>query len=181
MSVPPELVGAFRRTGLLLRGIRVIDYVDRLWLQTPEWFADISLLIPGVVDPPRPELPGFFTRATSFAGRAKWEAPFITWDHEVAPRQSFGTDVNPLVWDNGVVLECGTRVVDGEEIPFVEEWLRMTGDDVTWSAEVGDNKVRVEIDKWAIEVNDNRPKGSFESVRYDRTEEGWVPFGSVVI
>jgi hypothetical protein len=150
-------------------------------LQTPEWFADISLLIPGVVDPERPELPGFFTRSGSFAGRAKWDPPRITWDHEVAPRRSIGLDSNPLVWDNGVVLECGTRTVNGEEVPFVEEWLRMTDDDVAWSAEGSDSRVRVEVGKWAIEVRDERPTGQFESVRYDLTDDGWVPFGSFVM
>ncbi|MDT5315369.1 MAG: hypothetical protein QOE74_4389, partial [Mycobacterium sp.] len=49
MTLPVELVGAWRRVGLLIDGVRRVDYCDVLWLQSADWFADIRTLIqPGV-------------------------------------------------------------------------------------------------------------------------------------
>jgi hypothetical protein len=50
MSVPIQLVGAWRRNGILVGGRRVVDCSDLIWLQRPEWFAGIRL-------PVAPDLP----------------------------------------------------------------------------------------------------------------------------
>src|ERR1700722_5083193 len=130
MSLPIELVGAWRRSGLILDGVRKVDYCDVIWLQTPTWFVDIRLLIDPTVTPPTEGLPGFFYKEFCFAGVTSWDPPQITWDHKIDSSLQPSVDSNPLIWEDGVVFECGTATVDGEPVPFIEEWLRMTDDEV---------------------------------------------------
>src|ERR1700737_130259 len=68
MAVPIELVGAWRRSGLLLDGGRKVDYDERVWLQTPECFVDIRLLIDPKADIPTEGVPDFFYSEFAFAG-----------------------------------------------------------------------------------------------------------------
>jgi hypothetical protein len=179
MTVPTAIVGAWRRSGLIWNGARQVDYCDAVWLQTPEWFADIRTLIDRGVVPEKRAVPSFFDKEFSFAGVATWDEPQITWEHLIDSNQHSGLDSNPLTWENGVVFETGHATVDGEEGTFIEEWLRMTDDSVKWSAEPGERRARVEVGAWAIEVVDDRPSGGFTATRYDLTPNGWAPFGSV--
>jgi hypothetical protein len=181
MGVPIELVGAWRRSGLIWKGKRVIDYVDAIWLQTPEWFVDIRIIMDPDAVPEDADVPAFFYRNRCFAGHTTWEAPQITWNHEIdsnpAPRTR--PDTNRLVWGDSVVLECGSSEVDGVTYPFIEEWLRTTDDDVTWSAEGDEKTARIEVGRWAVEVTDTRPEGRFTAIRYEKTNAGWTEYGSV--
>jgi len=181
MGVPIELVGAWRRSGLIWKGVRVVDYCDVVWLQTPEWFVDMRLIMDPAAVPENADAPAFFYRNRCFAGHTTWEAPEITWAHELdsSATRSNRPDSNPLVWEDGVVFECGRSSVDGEEHPFIEEWLRMTDDDVTWSAEGDHTSARIEVGKWAVEISDSRPEGTFKATRYALTDSGWVEYGSV--
>ena len=58
---------------------------------------------------------------------------------------------------DGVAFETGKTEVDGVETVFIEEWLRMTDDDVEWSADVCDREARIEVGNYAIEIKDARP------------------------
>jgi len=182
MGVPIELVGAWRRSGLIWKGVRQVDYCDVVWLQTPEWFVDIRLIMEPSTVPADAKVPAFFYKNRCFAGHASFAAPQITWNHEIDSTDTPRTrpDSNPLVWDNGVVLECGSATVDGEEHPFIEEWLRMTADDTPWSASGDEHFARIEIGKWRVEVSDDRPAGKFTATRYDLTETGWSKIGTVI-
>jgi hypothetical protein len=181
MGLPIELVGAWRRSGLIWKGSRVVDYFDVVWLQTPEWFVDIRLPIPDAEIPERSGMPDFFDKSFSFAGHTTYEAPQITWNHEIDSNQSSGLDSNPLQWENGVVFECGQATVDGETHPFIEEWLRMTDDDVTWKADAEGSRARIEVGGWAVEIHDDRAAGgTFSAKRYDRGSTGWELFGTVL-
>jgi hypothetical protein len=179
MPLPKEIVGAWRRSGLIFNGVRQVDYCDVVWLQTPEWYADIRLLIDPKVTLPTVGLPSFFYKEFSFAGPASWSAPVITWDHQLDFNVNSSVDSNPLTWEDGVAFERGTATVDGQPAPFIEEWLRMTEDDVTWSAEHGPGWARIEVGRWAVEIKDERPKGRFVATRYERDGDGWSTFGSV--
>ena len=55
----------------------------------------------------------------------------------------------------------------------------MTPDDVTWSAEHGDNWARIEVGRFAVEIKDDRPGGDFSATRYHLVDGNWVTFGSV--
>jgi hypothetical protein len=179
MTVPRKLVGAWRRAGVLIDGTRVVEEFDRLWLQTPEAFADIRLRIDPSRGPCEEGLPVFLSQEGAAAGVASWSEPVITWDKQVAVVASApGSDARPLTWADGVVCESGTTLIRGTERDFVEEWLRMTDDDVTWSADVTDRAMRVEVGRWAIEVRDDRPNGPFTATRFERVDGEWRPVGS---
>lgn len=180
MTVPPRLVGAWRRAGVLIDGTRIVEEFDRLWLQTPQWFADIRLRIDQSRGPCDAGLPVFLSQEGAAAGTTSWADPIITWDKTIAvsapPPGS--DDSRPLTWADGVVAESGTTLVHGQEREFIEEWLRMTDDDVSWSTDVDDRRARVEVGRWAIEVRDDRPAGAYTATRFERDGDGWRPTGT---
>jgi hypothetical protein len=182
MSVPLELIGAWRRSGLLLDGVRQVDYCDVIWLQTPDWYADIRLRINSKGDVPTEGVPPWFSKEFSFAGIATWSDPVITWDHALDFYLEPAIDSNPLSWGDGVACENGKTMLNGVEVPFTEEWLRMTDDDVQYSAVIRDEQhVRIEVGRFAIEITDERPSGRFSATRYQRATPGgdWTEFGRV--
>jgi hypothetical protein len=179
MAVPDMIVGAWRRSGLILNGVRHVDHADVIWLQTPEWFADIRLRIDAAAEVPTQGVPSWFYAEFSFAGIATWDAPVITWDHLIDSSLEPAVDANPLTWEDGVTFETGKTEVDGVETVFIEEWLRMTDDDVKWSVETEDRAARIEVGRFAVEIKDERPTGAFTATRYQRDGLDWVEFGSV--
>jgi hypothetical protein len=179
MGVPTEIVGAWRRSGLIVDGIRKVDYCDVVWLQTPEWYVDIRLLIDKGTTPPSEGAPTWCYKEFSFAGIASWNAPRITWDHLIDSSLEPAVDANPLTWEDGVVFETGRTELDGREVPFIEEWLRMTDADVVWSVDKGDKRARIEVGRFAVVIEDTRPSGKFVSTRYHLVDGEWVEFGSV--
>jgi hypothetical protein len=178
MSVPPNLVGAWRRSGLLLDGIRKVDFCDVIWLQTPEWFVDIRLRIDPLLEAPTEKVPGWFYDEFCFAGIAEWDDPQITWNHLIDSKES-GVDSNPLTFEDGVAFERGRTDLDGTETPFIEEWLRMTPDHVEWTAEHGNKWARIEVGRFAVEIRDDRPTGEFTATRFHLVDGEWITFGSV--
>jgi hypothetical protein len=179
MSVPDELVGAWRRTGLFLRGRRMVDYMDAMWLQTPNRFVDIRIRIDPQAAVPTRGVPDFFYSELAFAGTASWEAGRMTWTHLIDVRRLPVADVSPLSWEDGIVVERGETLVDGELMPFAEEWLCMTGPGTAWNESHGDRSARVEIGTFGVELSDGRPDGSFSAVRHRRGPQGWVVTGSL--
>lgn len=179
LTVPKELVGAWRRSGLLLDGVRVVDYCDVIWLQTPEWFVDIRLLIDAAAAVPTEGVPNFFYKEFAFAGTTAWEAPRITWSHLIDSNLEPAIDSNPISWADGVVLEHGSAPVAGQMTPFTEEWLRMTDDDVSFRAENDEGWARIEVGRFAVEIADERPTGPFRAVRYTHDGDRWTEFGRV--
>ena len=179
MTVGPNLLGAWRRSGLLIDGTRRVDHCDVLWLQTPDLYADIRTLIEPSAPRPTEGVTGLFAAEMAFAGQATWADPLMTWVHELDSSLEPSTDANPLVTEDGVLVERGHVVDRGREVPFVEEWLRMTGDAPSWAADVDDRRIRVEVGRWAIEVTDGRPGGVFRATRYVRQADRWAATGSV--
>jgi hypothetical protein len=179
--VPSELVGAWRRSGLLVAGRRIVDYCDVLWLQTDDWYADIRLRIARAPIVAPDGVPAWLYQELSFAGTASWAAPVITWDHLIDSRPDPEIDRNPLSWEDGVVVERGTTRLDRAEVAYTEEWLRMTDDDVTRAVRHGEGFARVEVGRFAIEIRDERPSGRFTSTRYQRPHGGddWAEVGTV--
>jgi hypothetical protein len=179
MTLPIELVGAWRRSGLLLDGVRTVDYCDVVWLQTPEWFVDIRLLIDPKAEVPTDGIPEFFYKEFAFAGVTTWESPIITWSHMIDSSLDPAVDSNPITWADGVVLENGSAPVGNRMVPFTEEWLRMTDDRVSWKADPGEKRARIEVGRFAVEIEDRRPQDNFRAVRYHQQSGEWVQFGEV--
>jgi hypothetical protein len=179
MAVPQQIVGAWRRSGLILNGARKVDYCDVIWLQTPEWYVDIRLLIDPTAVLPTEGVPGFFYKEFAFAGISKFENSYMTWDHLIDSSLTPSVDSNPITWEDGVAFETGKVPMPDGEATFIEEWLRMTGDDVKWSAETSERSARIEVGRFAVEISDERPTGQFKASRFHLTESGWELFGSV--
>jgi hypothetical protein len=180
MAVPLQLVGAWRRSGLLLDGVRQVDYCDVIWLQTPEWFADIRLLIDPSVRVPTDGVPDFFFHQLAFAGVTGWDPPVVTWSHRLDSRPESAGDASPVTWEDGVMIERGrVPVGGGRHAVFAEEWLRMTDDDVVWWCGHGDTEARVEVGHFAVEIKDSRPHGGFLATRYSKIGSEWVEVGRV--
>ena len=152
MTVPPELVGAWRRVGLTLDGRRLVDYCDVIWLQTPSWFADVRLRLAPDPAIPADGVAAWLYAAAAFAGLATWSAPMMTWRHELDLYGSVPPGTNRLRWDDGVLVEYGETEVDGRPVAFSEEWLRMTGENVACSVRRDGPGLRVEVGRWAIEL-----------------------------
>jgi hypothetical protein len=179
MAVPPKIVGAWRRSGLILDRKRHVDHCDVLWLQTPEWYADIRLRID-----PTSTLPGtgasWFYEEFSSAGKAEWDAPVFTWNQVIHIPAEPASVANSLTWADGVIVETGKTEAGGAEAVFSEEWLRMTGDDVRWSADIGDKEARIEVGGYAVEIKDTRAAGGiYSSIRFSKVGGEWVKLGEV--
>ncbi len=177
MSVPPELVGAWRRVGLTLDGVRHVDYCDVIWLQTPKWFADIRLRLVPDRSIPSDGVPDWLYAEAAFAGLAHWSAPRMTWEHVIDYNRGVPQGSNLLRRADGVLMEQGVTTIAGLEAPFSEEWLRMTGDDVVCAVDCQDGQCRVEVGGWAIELRDERPHGPFSAIRYEAAGDAWTPTG----
>lgn len=169
-----EFVGAWRRSGLAVGGHRAVDHCDVLWLQTPEWFADMRVRIDASAPVGGREVPEWMNENRAFAGQATWRSGVMTWQHRFDSLPGPDVDSSPLSWENGVLVERGVTTLDGREVSFEEEWLRMTPDGIPWATAHSDTEVRVEVGPWAVEIRDHRPEGGFSAVRYHRIGTVWT-------
>ncbi|MEV6113102.1 hypothetical protein AB0L59_11420 [Streptomyces sp. NPDC052109] len=179
MTVPRKLIGAWRRTGLIIDGLRQVDYCDVLWLQSADWFADIRLPLDPVRPAPSDGVAGYFAKEGSFAGLAHWSSPMMTWEHLIDVRKNPQPDSNHVHWQNGGIIERGTKLWNAREVPWAEEWIRLTDDSVEPVVEADDRHVHIVVGDWAIKIEDERPHGNFLSVRHDRIDGEWREVGSV--
>src|ERR1700694_5523811 len=78
MTVPPMLVGAWRRSGLIIDGKRAVDHCDVIFLHTPECFIDIRLRLDPTSTPPPDGLGAKFATEVAFAGIGIWDGSLMT-------------------------------------------------------------------------------------------------------
>jgi hypothetical protein len=178
-SIPDKLIGAWRRVGLIIDGKRRVDYCDVLWLQAEEWFADIRVRLNAQDPEPKDAVSLAFAKEGSFAGTASWSAPTMTWKHLLDIRENPPIDASPVKWQNGGIIEGGTMLVDGRNVPWSEEWVRLTGEKDKPIAQIEPKHVYIEIGNYAIEVKDSRPDGDFEAIRSECIDAKWVKLGAV--
>ena len=105
----------------------------------------------------------------------------MTWTHVLDLDPEPAEDANPLSWEDGMVVERGVTERDGRPVSYREDWLRMTPAGADWSVETGEGRVRVAVGRFAIEVEDRRPKGAFRAVRLHLGEEGWQELASLTV
>ena len=176
MTVGYGLTGSWRRDGLVVDGRRVADPSDVLWLQTPDWYADIRL--------PRSEgqatdngPAALFARPWAFAGIASWDPPVMTWEHRFDSRLGAAVDSNPLVKAGDLLVEEGWVAHDGRRVPFAEEWRKISTRDHRVSALPRLQGVQITIGPWRITIDDHRPAGDFLAVREGFDPAGWSEVG----
>jgi hypothetical protein len=158
----------------------MVDYADVIWLQTPEWFVDMRLLIDRNSPPMAADVPAWFYQEKAFAGIATWDAPKITWQHLIDSHRRTTPDSNPLTWEDGVVIERGLTALHGKELPFAEEWLRMTKEDVECSVEHSEQHARIEVGRFKVDIADHRAAGGkFTATRFEKRDSEWIEIGSV--
>jgi hypothetical protein len=178
MSVPAELTGAWRRAGLIVDGVRSIDACEVLWLQSPDWYADIRLPRNDVVvDPAAPA--AAFAAAWAFGGTADWDPPVMTWHHRFDLRRDGAPDANPLVRERGLMVERGAIDWAGRQVPFEEEWSRLSDDRPETTVDIGVGRMVISVDRWRISIADGRPHHPFTAVRQDYRAGRWQTTGSI--
>jgi hypothetical protein len=176
MTVPESFVGAWRRTGLFIDGVRRVDFSDVLWLQTPTWFADIRLRMDRNVEPldaPSRRM----ARTAASAGIAEWTDPIMTWRPTLGVRADFPVDRYRLDRRDNVVVEYGSLTAGTTEFTFAEEWLRMTGPSETHSVVAREQYLSISIGRWSIEVSPD-DSDAFVAVRRDRIGDRWTEIGN---
>ena len=179
MPVARKLIGAWRRSGLIIDGARQVDYCDVLWLQSAAWYADIRLALPALGPVPTDGVAGHFAKERAFAGITTWDPPVITWEHVLDIRANPPLDSKSLRWDGGVVIECGSQWWHGREVPWEEEWTRISDGDAEPTVTLDERYLHLAVGKWAIEVKDERPAKLFRATRFDRVAGSWREVGTV--
>lgn len=179
MAVPINLVGAWHRSGLIVDGARQVDHCEVLWLQSPTWFADIRLRRPSSKGVCVGGLAASFARERCFAGLGTWVTPRMTWIHLLDSEPSFTVDTSRLTWEAGVLLERGILSEGGATISFIEEWECLTEYAVALDVRPGHDCLWVSIDRWAVDVRDERPGGLFVAHRYERIGSTWDQTGAL--
>jgi hypothetical protein len=175
MTLPVELVGAWRRVGLVIDGVRRVDYCDVLWLQSADWFADIRTLIQPGVGPSADDPHAPFATEFSFAGTTKFTDPMLHWIHTLDSRGEAPPDENPVAWQDELLVESGSFEWQGRLVPFVEEWGHLGSAGVFGVGR--DGYVRVEAAGFAIEVS--AAAGGFHAVKYRQQAGSWIEAGRV--
>lgn len=180
MTVGFGLTGAWRRDGLVVDGQRVTDPCDVLWLQTPEWYADIRLRADGVADTDKGPT-ALFAEPWAFAGVASWDPPTMTWEHQFDSRTEAAVDANPVEKVGDLLVEQGWVAYGGRRIPFVEEWRKISTRHDPVSVVGRPDGVQVTVGPWRITLADRRPVGDFLAVRQEHRSSGWTEVGRLAV
>jgi hypothetical protein len=177
--LPVELVGVWRRDGLVVEGVRQAEACDVLWIQSAAgWCADIRLRRLGV-QPPTQGPAKHFARLTAFAGRASWRAPELTWTPVLALTPPAGPDIGRMEWAADLLVEHGTALVNGVPVAFHEEWARVA-DAQDAAVSVSGEAIRLAAGGSAVSVTDRRPFGSFRATRESLVDGEWRVDGLLV-
>jgi hypothetical protein len=176
MSLPVEFHGAWRRVGLVIDGVRRVDYSNVLWLQSPDWFADIRTDIQPGVGPAPDDPHTAFASVLSFAGTTDYLDGQLRWNHGLDSRgDDAPPDQSPVFWQDKLLIETGSFDWEGRTVPFVEEWGYLGSDGLTGDGR--DGYVRVEAAGLAIEVS--TAASTFSAVKYRKQDGEWVETGRV--
>jgi hypothetical protein len=172
VTIDGFLVGAWTRSRLLVDGAHCVDRCHALWLQTPDWFADVRIPCRSqgpVASGPEATLTG----PRAFAGTATWDPPVMTWHHQLDYLGDPISDSMPLEHSGGRLIEAGSIKWAGLAIPFRQEWRRISqpGDEI--SAEISARRIRITIGPWRILIVDSRPEGPFRASMLTLSDGTW--------
>ncbi len=170
MSLPVEFIGAWRRVGLVIDGVRRVDYCDVLWLQSPDWFVDIRTHLQPGVGPSADDPHSAFAAEFAFAGTTEFIDPRLRWNHMLDSREAAPPDENPVAWQDDLLIETGAFEWQGRLVPFIEEWGHLGSSEVSGVGR--DDYVRVEAAGLAIEASVDT--GGFRAVKHRHRDGAWV-------
>ena len=98
----------------------------------------------------------------------------MTWRHELDRDGGVPPGTNELRFSDGVLVERGDTAVGDRAARFSEEWLRMTDAETACAVRREGRTARVEVGRWAIEITDDRPGGSFSAARLELLDGRWT-------
>jgi creatinine amidohydrolase len=167
--IPDAFVGAWQRHSIALDGGRPSEPATVIWVQGHSAYADLRVPLDG-------------SRAVeSFAGHTTWEPPRLRWSHDIdlAGGPAALTDVGVVEWDGGDLIESGTFVIDGADVPYVEVWRRLPGSDgrIVETTEAG--YTQVAVGEHELTVVDGRGAGEGFSACYRRSGQVVLTTGAV--
>jgi hypothetical protein len=177
VTVGGFLIGAWTRSRLVVDGAQCLDRCQALWLQTSDSYADVRM--------PRNAQPLFgygpeatLTRPRASAGTSTWQPPVMFWRHQLDYLGDPITDSIPLERKGDRLIEAGSFKWAGLQIPFREEWRRISQPDDEISAEVSARRIQITIGAWRILMIDDRPEGPFRASTLTLTDGTWRTSGN---
>jgi hypothetical protein len=158
MSVPHVFVGAWARRSITLGDGAPSEPASVIWVQGRSAYADLRLPF----DPSEP--------AECFAGHTSWEPPHLRWGHDIdlAGGPAAVTDIGAVEWCGADLIERGHFTIDGDRVPYVEVWHRLSGSDGPVVEEVGPGRARVVVGEHELMVVDRRGAGGGFAAEYRR-------------
>jgi hypothetical protein len=178
--IPEGFRGAWQRISLSIDGGPWYEPSRAVWVQASTAFADLRLPIRGGAAPdPDGGCPSH--PSVSFAGAARWDEPYLSWNHRLDLHHEAGTDdgatdVAATGWQDGCLVMAGSFDRGGRRVPYVEMWERLPGSDGAVIALVRSDGlgVMVQCGDHAVTVVDERPNGGWYRACYRRgASRGW--------
>ena len=165
--VSGELIGVWKRQSIAIQDDPASEDSDVIWIQAATRYADLRVALPGYrVDP------------LSFAGTLEWDAPVLTFHHELDLSGEGALDSGRL--DDIAsqdLIETGSFEVGGREIRYREHWQRLTELHPSFYAfesrsQQGLSAIAVEVADHRLVISDDRPAGGVYSAAYARRIRG---------
>jgi hypothetical protein len=169
--IPEAFVGAWQRVSIALGGGPASESAQVLWVQGWSAYADIRV----------PHAAGF-DAVECFAGHTTWEAPCLRWAHtiDLAGGPAALADVGTVEWDGDDLVERGTFLIDGTEVPYIEVWRRLPSAGGLVVEMCDDGFTHVQVGEHALTVLDERATGGSFGATYRRGDEVVLAIGDPV-
>jgi hypothetical protein len=161
--IAAEFTGGWLRVSMSLDGAPPFEDMVVWWLQSASKHADLRVPLTPAGD------------CIAFAGTTVWDPPSLTWipDLELVPNEFPDTGV--VSWDGEDLLEAGSFVIDGADVPYVERWQRLpdtAGPLIALSKPAG--RI-VRTGALALTVVDERPSGGeFKTIAWRLIDGVWA-------
>lgn len=169
--VPDRFRGAWQRISLSVEGGPWHEPTRAVWLQASTAFADLRIPLRSAAldhDEDQAAHP-----TVSFAGAARWDEPFLEWEHRLDVHHEPGAfedivDVGATGWEDGCLVVAGTFDRWGEQVAFAEMWEPLPGSDGATMALVRSDGLGllVRCGDHAVTVVDDRPHGGWYRACY---------------
>ncbi len=135
---PEHFEGLWKRRSISIDGVEPMEPGHVYWFQSGDAFLDIR----------QPRSQGPMSGPGCVAGRTRWSAPELTWEHHLdthrldalaargmsvpgEPDGAMDADVGVITWDGDTLIEAGSCVLDGRTASYIEEWERIDPRGVT--------------------------------------------------
>lgn len=170
--IPSTFRGGWQRRSLRLGDGPPHENAAVAWLQGTTHFADLRVPSPdAVVDEGRPAHPEM-----AFAGTTAWDgaASRLHWTHLIDMGDEEVEDGGEVHFVDDLLVETGVFVIDGAEVPYVEEWERLPGAEGPLVVALSPSGLLLRTGDHALVLVDERPDGGvFAAARMLHTDAGW--------